>query len=36
MILTKVIKDALTTSIGTDYDVGRILWVLAGLVAAVI
>ncbi len=31
MILAKVIKDALTTSTGEDYDVGRILWVLSVL-----
>ena len=31
MLLNKVIKDALTTSTGEDYDVGRILWVLSVL-----
>ena len=31
MILNKILKDALTTSTGEDYDVGRILWVIAVL-----
>ena len=30
-IISRVIKDSLTTSNGEDYDVGRILWVLSVL-----
>jgi hypothetical protein len=28
-LISKFVKDALTTSTGEDYDVGRILWVIA-------
>lgn len=33
--LSKFFKDALTTSTGVDYDVGRILWLLFSLVGII-